>query len=320
MNLQAWWTVFFCALLIWHVDGFVAISGWFGIRFSWRKLVTLYGVILFYSLLGIVLQRIVEPESFGLRSALNVSGGWFGGSYLMLMLLAPVLTAAVKQLASEGRKRLVMALSLVIFGMFCAWAPRHLFTAIDPSSVGTCTFFGMVFVYLIARTCRELFPTPIPLKRLLLAGLLFPVGISLCACVGVLARWSVTGSALNALATYHAPHVWLFAIVLLMMFLWHVRVPGWLSKVCRYVGPSTFGIYLIHDVMPLGRHLYCIPERYLYESLGWHPTACIVLSAVVTFVVCLLIDSVRRLLVVGLKAKAEPWLRRVDAKWEALLN
>jgi len=74
MNLQAWWTVFFCALLIWHVDGFVAISGWFGIRFSWRKLVTLYGVILFYSLLGIVLRRIVEPESFGLRSALTVHG------------------------------------------------------------------------------------------------------------------------------------------------------------------------------------------------------------------------------------------------------
>ena len=275
----------------------------------------------------IVLQRIVEPESFGLRSALTVSGGWFGGSYLMLMLLAPVLNAAVRQLASEGRKRLVMTLSLVIFGMFCAWAPRNLLTAINPSAVGTCTFFGMVFVYLIARSCHELFPSPIPLKKLLLAGLLFPVGIALCACVGVLARsipalrqWSVTGPTLNALATYHAPHVWLFAIVLLMTFLWHVRVPGWLSKVCRYVGPSTFGIYLIHDVMPVGKRLYWIPERYLYESLGWHPTACMVLSAIITFVACLMIDSVRRLLVVGLKAKAEPWLRRVDAKWEALLN
>ena len=272
----------------------------------------------------IVLQRIVEPESFGLRLALNVSGGWFGGSYLMLMLLAPVLNAAVRQLASEGRKRLVMALSLVIFGMFCAWAPGHLFTAINPSAVGSCTFFGMVFVYLIARTCRELFPTPIPLKKLLLAGLLVPVGIALCASATALARathlGSGTSSALNALATYHAPHVWLFAIVLLMTFLWHVRVPGWLSKVCRYVGPSTFGIYLIHDVMPVGKHLYWIPERYLYESLGWHPTACIVLSAIITFVMCLMIDSVRRLLVVGLKAKAEQLLRRVDDKWEALLN
>ena len=107
---------------------------------------------------------------------------------------------------------------------------------------------------------------------------------------------------------------------LLMTFLWHVRVPGWLSKVCRYVGTSTFGIYLIHDVMPLGKHLYWIPERYLYESLGAHPTVCIVLSAIITFVMCLMIDSVRRLLVVGLKAKAEPLLRQVDAKWEALLN
>ena len=142
----------------------------------------------------------------------------------------------------------------------------------------------------------------------------------LARATSALRQWSGTGSALNALATYHAPHVWLFAIVLLMTFLWHVRVPGWLSKVCSYVGPSTFGIYLIHDVMPVGKHLYWIPERYLYESLGWHPTACIVLSAIITFVLCLMIDSVRRLLVVGLKAKAEQLLRRVDDKWEALLN
>ena len=142
----------------------------------------------------------------------------------------------------------------------------------------------------------------------------------LARATSALRQWSGTGSALNALATYHAPHVWLFAIVLLMTFLWHVRVPGWLSKVCSYVGPSTFGIYLIHDVMPVGKHLYWIPERYLYESLGWHPTVCIVLSAIITFVACLMIDSVRRLLVVGLKAKSERLLRRVDDKWEALLN
>ena len=168
MNLPSWWTVFFCALLIWHVDGFVAISGWFGIRFSWRKFITLYGVILFYSLLGMALQRLFEPETIRLRSALIVYGGWFGGSYLMLMLLAPVLNAAVRQLASEGRKRLVMAMALVIFGMFCAWVPENLFTAINPYAVGSCTFFGIVFVYLIARACHELFPSPIPLKRLLL--------------------------------------------------------------------------------------------------------------------------------------------------------
>lgn len=39
------WTLWaLCVLPIWHVDGFVSLSGWYGVRFSWMKIFKLLGV------------------------------------------------------------------------------------------------------------------------------------------------------------------------------------------------------------------------------------------------------------------------------------
>lgn len=37
---KTWWGFLCSSMLVWHVDGFVAISGWFGIRFSFKKLIS----------------------------------------------------------------------------------------------------------------------------------------------------------------------------------------------------------------------------------------------------------------------------------------
>ena len=44
---NAFWNILFTAFIFWHVDGFVAISGWFGIRFTWNKFLKLWGMITF---------------------------------------------------------------------------------------------------------------------------------------------------------------------------------------------------------------------------------------------------------------------------------
>lgn len=41
--------VFLTVLTYWHVDGFIAISGWYGVRFSLVKFSCLYGVVAFWS-------------------------------------------------------------------------------------------------------------------------------------------------------------------------------------------------------------------------------------------------------------------------------
>lgn len=48
-NDTEYWSlpIIFTLLTYWHVDGFIAISGWFGVRFSLSRFFSLFGVIAF---------------------------------------------------------------------------------------------------------------------------------------------------------------------------------------------------------------------------------------------------------------------------------
>ena len=117
---------------------------------------------------------------------------------------------------------------------------------------------------------------------------------------------------LNWLSVYDAPHIWLFAIILLMLFAWHIDMPRMLKNICSYVGPSMFGVYLIHEVMHNGREIYRIPQAWL-SSLGCSPFACVVITAMSTFTFCIVVDLVRRSLVYMLRGITDPWIERLES-------
>ena len=89
---RAWWLFPLTTLLLWHVDCFVSISGWFGIRPTLGKFFRLWCVVLFYSLISFAWETF-QSGSFVL-GGFSMRGGWFVGVYLALMLTAPILNAA----------------------------------------------------------------------------------------------------------------------------------------------------------------------------------------------------------------------------------
>ena len=99
---------------------------------------------------------------------------------------------------------------------------------------------------------------------------------------------------------------------LLMLFAWHIDMPRIIKNICSYVGPSMFGVYLIHEVMHNGREIYKIPQACL-SSLGCSPFACVVITAMSTFTFCIVVDLVRRLLVRSLKGITDPWVERLES-------
>ena len=108
----ALWTFFF-ALLTWHVDGFLSISGWFGIKFAWSKVVRMYGIVCFYSLLSIAYGIVFHPAGYGLKD-IKISGGWYGNTYLFLMFLAPFINCGVESLAQKGKRVLLKKKNILI--------------------------------------------------------------------------------------------------------------------------------------------------------------------------------------------------------------
>lgn len=141
-GLWAWQPHYWCdalhAPLMWHVPAFAAISGWFGIRFSWLKFLRVLGIIFFYSAVAIVYQG----------GRLKIDAGWYGGTYLGLMLVSPILNAAADSLCRRGGAKALSALGLFALMLFFNWLPRHGFTACAPRGVGGMTLVMLSFFFI----------------------------------------------------------------------------------------------------------------------------------------------------------------------------
>ncbi len=278
----------FFALTIPAVDGFVAISGWYGIRFSWHKFLKLWGIIAFYS----VLCYALHPKGWFI-----VSGGWFGGSYLALMLFTPLINAGIEALAHD-KKRLISAWGLYALAITLKWIPTHLMTGVNAAGWGSHTLNTLLFVYVTVRVIRLLDWTWLMRQRL---------GWWLIGCAALLLAsvplkyflWEMLGkSNLNCLGVligqgYDMPLVWITAI-LAFLFFYKLHVPTRLAKVAAFLGPSMFGIYLFHE-SAFGSQLYRIPMAYITEHWTGLPNAVnILLCVLITSTTSLGVDLLRR--------------------------
>ena len=317
---KALWPFFFTTMLTWHVDGFVAISGWFGIKFSWRKFLALWGTMLFYSVVGVVGLMLFATNAPPIRRLLIISCGWFGGSYLLLMFLSPLLNAAIDALAVQGKRALVGTWAIMAIGFFAGTNLLGRISAVRPSGFGTHTTLTLVLVYVTARVARRVFDRPIALKPLLCACAIFPLGMLLSTTQNLICGMIIGKFNLWPSLGYYDPAVYIFAIALMLIFLWHIKVPQWLGSLCQFLGPSMFGVYLLHDATQIGPWIYRIPERFLVDHTTIHVAVITLGCAVFTFVVCIGVDLLRRLMVHYCKPMILPVLNRVDPLWDRLLS
>lgn len=100
------------AILYIGVNCFVLISGWFGIKLSWRGFINLYFVCAFYNLLASyshllsweTLMTVLFPFSHGQL--------WFIKCYFKLFLLAPLINPAIRYMNKRYYGLLLIALGV----------------------------------------------------------------------------------------------------------------------------------------------------------------------------------------------------------------
>ena len=288
--------------LMWHVPAFVAISGWYGISFRWSKFFRLYGLVVFYSLLGYGYEFFFLKQPWHIP---HVVGGWFVPSYLALMLLSPIVNSGVDSLVIKGPRIAVRNWSLVAVLITVGWLPfvrtYSGITFAGLSVLGGGTFFTVLFVYLSARLFSCIFkPDFLHLKRLFLVfagcivGCIFSVLVSYCK-FGVLNIW--TAIEFNG---YNAPHIWMFAIAVVAFAANRLRLPTVINRVGGWLAPSMFAVYLFHECMPWSYDLYRIPQAWLSRVTAIYPVCIILICAICVFAVSIMADMARRLLVVVL--------------------
>ncbi len=128
-------------LYFYHVDAFVFISGYFGIKLKWKKFAMLVIKMVIYSLLAIGLASLIMPDyKLSLSSILknlypiSACDWWFMSQYLYLMLLAPILNYGMEALDKKQATVLVLVLYLSWF---------------------RCTSVLLLFIYVLGRYLRK---------------------------------------------------------------------------------------------------------------------------------------------------------------------
>lgn len=289
-------------MTVFSVDAFVFISGWYSIRLRFTKVFALCGVALYASVVLFLLSPLARGSWH-----FSYSLGWFGNSYLGLMLLSPFLNAGVERLRSQGLIPILCACSVLIM---LSWLPlSDIGINLRPSGCSSHTVCAMVYVYLLAR-CLALLRVD---ERIGTRSLVAMAIASWALMVGwVLAgHWfrdngTVFGWLLRADGwSYLSPLVVLTASLIFLAFL-RVPINRWLCKCCSFLAPSVFGIYLYHSAV--NPETSCaFMERLQHAEIAWIGTGMgsvifvAFSSAVVVYIVGVLLDLVRRALVISVR-------------------
>ena len=283
-------TMFRClieSLSIVAVDVFVLISGWFGIRFSYRKLLALCFQVLFFSFGFYVIFAFFRPsDAFTIdriKGIFLLNGDyWFVKSYIILFLLSPVLNLFVESVSQKFFLKVL--LSYYAFHTVYGW----LMDASVSFTMNGTTGLSFIGLYLLGRYLR-LYPcilTTMNRNKVLLAYLGCAILLSICNLVLLYHGHTITVE--GRLYSYASPFVIIASVALLLFF----SKLSFSNKFVNWIASSCFAVYLFHCNGFFFNHYYRGVIDYFYyecDKAVWSIMAYILLL----FSVSIIIDKIR---------------------------
>ena len=127
------------------VNCFILISGYWGIRFKLKSIITLFLQCLFYSIVtGLCVHYITGAHWDIIKILLPISTNqwWFITTYIMLYLSAPLLNKAIENTKNLSYNILAFSLICVYFG--------YIFK--NPNNSSGHSYLQFVFIYIIGRS------------------------------------------------------------------------------------------------------------------------------------------------------------------------
>jgi len=246
------------------VTGFVVISAWFGVSFKPSKVLRLVGVAAWCSVaVACYFQKNIALGCFQTY--------WFLWAYVLMMLFAPLVESAVL-----NRKTVVpVAIAIFCWGFlldmpwFRDWMPRT-------GGLTAHTGWTLIGIYVVVRALKRTGVLEKMSTKCLVWGVL--VSAVLCEC-GCYRYNSLTSLSL-----------------VLGLFLLVLRMPQMprVGKVAAGLSPSLFAVYMYHT--GAGFNVLKALEDYFILDVGMNVYVTHVLTALIVFWGCILIDLPRRAL------------------------
>ena len=272
---------------------FVMISGYYGIRRKWSRLVELALSVSFYNALGIIIAVMLFNEPFEVRSLITVffpvtnGGYWFITSYVVLYLIAPYINIVLENLEKRDFLIYLTVLALIvcygggIFNCFIADG-RGIIAFVLSYSIGT----------FVRKFCK-------PYTSFLTKGRI-PLLLYICVfvlvfcCIAFLP--TMLSKAVNYLCFgYNEIGLFIMSVLFFLMFQ-NFKLK---SKFINSIATAALGIYLFHENRNFRSLIvYPIYKSVIYNNVSNQVILLInhVLYAVVIICACVVIDKCRQYL------------------------
>ena len=266
------------------VTCFILISGWFGIRFDLGKLIRLDLAVIFYTLLGTLLSGEIGAKSLILSCIPILSGRyWFLSCYFALCLFSVFLNPLAE---TAGKKRLGSLLLLMLF--LLSFLPTFFYYELIPD--GGKGFVHMTMIYLIGRYLRLYLTKPLKKGRILALYLLSTLVIF----TANTALSVLKGTQMGMFARDNSLFIIASSVLLLLLFRelhFHCPVINHLAGnvMPLYVFESFVRMYILNRLIRLDAHTGS-PLLIAYVA-GY---------AVLTVIICMAVNELRRLTVAHL--------------------
>lgn len=270
------------ALFVPCVDLFVLISGYYGIKFSFKTLAKFEGQAIFYSYITALGAILLLGDYSKLPQRLFPIIGnrwWFLTTYVMLCIIAPILNEGIKRLTEK--QHLSMIFLLVIINGFGYLIIRHTQNGSNLQS--------FILVYIIGRylhTYKDKFKIFTDM-RVIVPCLIVCTALNFCAIYTCLQAGTtypkLVTQGIMLYLSYSNPVILLQAILILCAVLSfnptsNVRI--------NTIAKNVFGVYLITE--GIGSYLYKILKDIFNDNFLFGLFACILV-----FSVCLIIEAIR---------------------------
>lgn len=263
--------------LLLAISLFVLISGYFGIRLSWKGILNLWMLTSFYNLLNIVINDQVTFSSIVHSLIISSTEHWFFRAYLWLMFASPLINAGIESL--DHKKLLIL---VIIGGVLCCVSGWFFG---NNNSTGH-NALQLFYVYIIGRYINK---TGLPDKiTSVKAAITYIVSCS-CAVIFMM-LYQRRGTLMH---TYHNnPFILISSIAVFLVFT-KMNIK---SKSINFIARSVPAVLLISDMVFDERIYSKVFDSYQKFGVGLRFGEVIIVMLIVVFIVSILIDLIRRLL------------------------
>lgn len=261
---------------------FVLISGYFGIKFSFRKVISFFAQILFYNVLLYVLCSIIT-ESFTINELLlsflplaHNQDLWFIRTYMILLLITPIINKYIETTPPNQFKIMcaILAFITIYLGI----------KSDDPSLNGGKNVVNFIFIYFLGHGIREkIFFPNFSLSFWMI--MYFAFNIILCSIYYLSFGHGLSNTIYHWGWGYNSPLLIINAMLFFMIFV-NLKINS--AKITK-IAKSVFAIYLIHSNLHVQNILWPL---VLKTSIVKNLLLSNILITIVILFICIVLDKI----------------------------